>query len=64
MFMDMVFIGKCDELWVFGDEASKGMRMEIAKANKHHKKIRCFDSACKETNQALDTGPEGIQEDC
>lgn len=35
MFMDMVFLGKCDELWVFGDEASKGMHMEIAKAKKH-----------------------------
>lgn len=64
MFMDMVFLGKCDELWVFGDEASKGMRMEIAKAKKHHKKIRYFDSACKETNQALDIGPERMQEDC
>ena len=38
MFMDMVFLGKCDELWVFGDEASKGMRMEIAKAKKHVRK--------------------------
>lgn len=64
LFMDMVFLGKCDELWVFGDEASKGMRMEIAKAKKHHKKIRYFNSACKETNQALDIGPERMQEDC
>lgn len=64
MFMDMVFLGKCDELWVFGDEASKGMRMEIAKAKKHRKKIRYFDSVCKETNQALEIGPERMQEDC
>ena len=64
MFMDMVFLGKCDELWVFGDEASKGMFMEIAKAKKHRKKIRYFDSACKETKQALEIWPEGIQEDC
>lgn len=64
MFMDIVFLGKCDELWVFGDEASKGMRMEIAKAKKHRKKIRYFDNACRETNIALDTEPEGIQEDC
>ena len=42
MFMDMVFLGKCDELWVFGDEASKGMCMEIAKAKKHRKKNQIF----------------------
>lgn len=64
MFMNMVFLGKCDELWVFGEEASKGMRMEIAKAKKYRKKIRYFDSACRETNIALDIGPERIQEDC
>ena len=32
MFMDMVLLGKCDELWVFGKEASEGMCTEIAKA--------------------------------
>lgn len=40
----MFFPGKCDELWVI-HEASKGMRMEIAKAKKQRKKIRYFDSA-------------------
>lgn len=64
MFMDMVFLGKCDELWAFGEEASDGMRLEIRKAKKNRKKIRYFDSACRETNIALDTEPEGIQEDC
>ena len=64
MFMDMVFLGKCDELWVFGEEASDGMRLEIRKAKKNRKKIRYFDSACKERSRALDIGPERMQEDC
>ena len=63
MFMDKVFLGKCDELWVFGTEASPGMRMEIAKAKKHRKKIRYFDNECRETNEALDIGPERKQEE-
>ena len=63
MFMDKVFLGKCDELWVFGTEASPGMCMEIAKAKKHRKKIRYFDNECRETNEALDVGPERKQEE-
>ena len=47
--MDMVFLGKVDELWVFGDEASSGMRAEINQAKKHHKTIRYFDNECRET---------------
>lgn len=42
MFMDMVLLGRCDELWVFGGEASAGMCAEIAKAKRHGKKIRYF----------------------
>lgn len=53
MFMDMVFLGKCDELWVFSDEVSPGMKAEIAKAKKHHKAIRYFDKECRETNREI-----------
>ena len=53
MFMDMVFLGKCDELWVFSDEVSPGMKAEIAKAKKHHKTIRYFDKECRETNREI-----------
>lgn len=42
MFMDMVFLGKCDELWVFGDVISQGMRAEISKAKKKNMKTRYF----------------------
>ena len=47
--MDMVFLGKVDELWVFGSTASPGMRAEINQAKKHHKTIRYFDNKCRET---------------
>lgn len=63
MFMDMVLLGRCDELWVFGGEASAGMCAEIAKAKRHGKKIRYFDSLCNETNRALEIGPERLQEE-
>lgn len=63
MFMDKVFLGKCDELWVFGSEASPGMSMEIAKAKKHRKTIRYFDTECRETNRALEIRPERMQEE-
>ena len=49
LFMDMVFLGKVDELWVFGSTASPGMRAEINQAKKHHKTIRYFDNECRET---------------
>lgn len=42
MFMDMVFLGKCDELWVFGDVVSQGMQAEISKAKKKNMIIRYF----------------------
>lgn len=53
MFMDMVFLGKVDQIWVFGDEASPGMKAEIAKAKKHHKTIRYFDKECREANREI-----------
>ena len=61
--MDMVQLGKCDELWVFGEEASAGMKAEIAKAKRLGKKFRYFDSSCNETNRALEIGPERLQEE-
>ena len=42
MFMNMVFLGRCEELWVFGSVISEGMQMEIKKAQKKNMKIRCF----------------------
>lgn len=42
MFMNMVFLGRCEELWVFGSDISEGMQMEIQKAQKKNMKIRYF----------------------
>ena len=50
MFMDMVLLTKCAELWVFGETISKGMGMEIEKAKRKGKPIRYFDSDCREVN--------------
>lgn len=47
-FMDMVFLGRCEELWVFGCDWSDGMKQEIAKAKKRKMIIRYFTEQCKE----------------
>lgn len=51
MFMNMVLLGKCDELWVFGDIISKGMEQEIEKAEKRKMKIRYFQYELGEVNK-------------
>ena len=48
MFMNMVLLSKCEELWVFGNAISQGMGQEIAKAEKRRMKIRYFDYELKE----------------
>ena len=48
LFMDIVLLSKCSELWVFGDTISKGMSMEIEKAKRKGQPIRYFTAACKE----------------
>lgn len=52
LFMDMVFIGKCEEMWVFGKNISPGMAAEIAKARKRNMTIRYFTEECEETTEA------------
>lgn len=47
MFMNYVLLGKCDELWVFGSQVSKGMELEIAVATKRNQKIRWFGRKAK-----------------
>ena len=42
LFMDMVLLGKCEELWVFGETVTEGMSAEIAKAKRKNMKIRYF----------------------
>lgn len=44
----LVWLNKCDELWVFGRHISNGMAREIAKAQKRGIPIRTFTESCKE----------------
>ena len=48
IFMDMVFLGKCSELWVFGSNITEGMQREIDKATKRHQTIRYFTEEMQE----------------
>ena len=48
MFMNMVFLGKCEQLWVFGDRITEGMTMEIARAMMRGIPIRYFTEECEE----------------
>ncbi len=40
LYNGQVLLAKCDEVWVFGDRISEGMRAEIEKAEKYRKRIR------------------------
>ena len=48
MFFGIVLMGKCSEVWVFGERISSGMRIEIDKARCKGYKVRYFSRDCKE----------------
>ena len=48
LFFGMVWLCKCDELWVFGDTVSAGMAQKIARAQKRRMPIRYFSTDCEE----------------
>ena len=48
MFMGMVLLGKCEQLWVFGSTISTGMAAEIEKAEKRDMPVRYFTENCEE----------------
>lgn len=50
MFMNMVLLGKCNELWVFGNTISNGMAQEIEKAKKRKQLIRYFNEKLQEVD--------------
>ena len=51
LFMDMVLMGRCKEVWVFGTIITSGMTAEIAKAKQKHMTIRYFTEDCKEITE-------------
>ena len=50
LFFALVLLGKCDELWIFGDRVSNGMSQEIKKAEKRGIPIRRFSFKREEVN--------------
>ena len=50
LFMDLILLTKCAELWVFGDVISRGMSIEIEKARQKGKTVRYFTENCKEVH--------------
>lgn len=50
LFMDIVLMGKCSEVWVLGDRISEGMAAEISKAKQRRQKIRYFNSGFEEVD--------------
>lgn len=48
IFMDIILMGKCQGVWVLGDVISRGMRIEIEKANKRRQTVRYFDKDFEE----------------
>lgn len=47
----LILLGKCDELWVFGDRISQGMAREIAQAKRRNMPIRYFNTRCEEVKK-------------
>ena len=48
IFMGIVFLTKCSEVWVFGERISKGMKMELQKSRSKGIPIRFFSEDCEE----------------
>ena len=48
IFMDVILLGKCSELWVFGETVSAGMQAEIDVAKKRRQPIRYFTNDFQE----------------
>jgi hypothetical protein len=51
MFMNLVLLGRCAELWVFGERVSKGMKAEIQRAKQKRMTIRYFTEDLKEESR-------------
>lgn len=51
LFMGIVMLTKCAELWVFGKRITKGMAQEIRRAEARSMMIRYFTDDCREVTQ-------------
>ena len=48
LYMGLVMLDKCAEVWVFGERITEGMRGEIERAEMRKKKVRYFTTDGKE----------------
>ena len=48
LFFGLELLGKCDELWVFGENVSAGMKAELDKTKRRNMVIRYFTTECEE----------------
>lgn len=44
LFMDIILLSKCQEIWVFDSEITEGMKREIEVAEKRKQVIKYFTS--------------------
>lgn len=51
MRMNLILLSRCEELWVFGDKFSKGMRQEIYRAKSRNMIIRWFSQDFQEVTR-------------
>lgn len=51
LYMGLVMLDKCTEVWVFGDRISDGMKAELERAGKRHKRVRYFTADGEEKNE-------------
>jgi len=50
IFMNIILMGKCQEVWVLGDVISRGMSIEIEKAKKRRQPVRYFTKDFEEVD--------------
>lgn len=50
IFMGLVLMKKCSEVWCFGSKISEGMSIELEKAKKKGMVIKYFNDKCEEVN--------------
>lgn len=48
LYFGIIFLSKCAEIWVFGENNTEGMNIEIEKARNLKLPIRYFNSKCEE----------------
>ena len=51
LFMDIVLLSKCVELWVFGEKITSSMSIEIEKAKRKGQLVRYFTETCEEVRR-------------